>query len=69
MIVMYVYDYGKDYTASTLHSKGNTVDNEIIDGRLSYLLSKIENFGIKKEDVFFTVITNSIGRSLSFDLI
>lgn len=66
MIVMYVYDYGKDYTASTLHSKGNTVDNEIIDGRLSYLLSKIENFGIKKEDVFFTVITNSIGRSLSF---
>lgn len=66
MIVMYVYDYGKDYTASTLHSKGNTVDNEIIDGRLSYLLSKIENFGIKKEDVFFTVITNSIGRSISF---
>ena len=66
MIVMYVYDYGKDYTAFTLHSKGETVDNEIIDGRLSYLLSKIENFGIKKEDVFFTVITNSIGRSLSF---
>lgn len=66
MIVMYVYDYGKDYTAFTLHSKGETVDNEIIDGRLSYLLSKIENFGIKKEDVFFTVITNSIGRSISF---
>lgn len=66
MIVMYVYDFCKDYTASTLHSKGNTVENEIIDGRLSYLFSKIENFGIKKEDVFVTVITNSIGRSLSF---
>lgn len=66
MIVMYVYDYGKDYTASTLHSKSETVDNEIIDGRLSYLLSKIEEFGIKKDDVFVTVITNSIGRSISF---
>lgn len=66
MIVMYVYDFCKDYTAYTLHSKGNTVENEIIDGRLSYLFSKIENFGIKKEDVFFTVITNSIGRSISF---
>lgn len=66
MIVMYVYDYGKDYTASTLHSKGFTVDNETISDRLSYLLSKIEEFGIKKDDVFVTVITNSIGRSLSF---
>lgn len=66
MIVMYVYDYGKDYTAFTLHSKGFTVDNETISDRLSYLLSKIEEFGIKKDDVFFTVITNSIGRSLSF---
>lgn len=66
MIVMYVYDFGKDYTASTLHSKGFTVDNETISNRLSYLLSKIEEFGIKKDDVFVTVITNSIGRSLSF---
>lgn len=66
MIVMYVYDYGKDYTAFTLHSKGFTVDNETISDRLSYLLSKIEEFGIKKDDVFVTVITNSIGRSLSF---
>ena len=43
------------------------VDSEIIVNRLSYLHSKLEKVGIKKEDVFVTVINNSFESTLIFD--
>lgn len=43
------------------------VDSSIVVDRLSYLLSKLEEVGVKKEDIFVTVINNSFESTLIFD--
>lgn len=43
------------------------VDSEIIVDRVSYLLSKLEEVGVKKEDVFVTVINNFYESTFIFD--
>ncbi len=69
MIVQYLYDTAANYNEYTLHAvlkKDELYD--IIIKRLPYLCSKINEYGIKKEDIFITVIVNSLGRSRAYEM-
>ena len=69
MIVLYLYDDGTDYDASTLHSSIEKKEfKEVIPNRLSYHYSKLIEYGVKKEDIFVTIIINSLGRGMIYGI-
>lgn len=69
MIVMYVYDDGTDYTEATLHSTFEKIKySEIISSRLKYLYSKLNENKIQNENIFITLINQSIGRTMNLSI-
>ena len=64
-IVQYLYDDGKNYNACTLHSRIEKNEfNAVKSKRLSYLCSKLSEYGVEKEDIFVIIIINSLGREM-----
>ena len=69
MIVQYLYDDGTNYESCTLHSPFEKKEfNDVVSKRLSYHFSKLIKYGVKKEDIFVTIIINSLGRGIFYGI-
>lgn len=69
MLIFYICDDAKDYSKHNIHSNYlGTKHTAKLNERFSYLVNKLAEYGIKLEDLYVLLVTNSIGRGISIGI-